>query len=884
MPTFSFLFTHPLPTGSQSAAVHPPRARRVGGVAGGLRQRKGQGERRREEGERLPSSFPLPSTHHSPSPSLSQVPTTPYALTPLTGIKFSITGGRSAAKDALAAWLTAAGATYTTTLTKTCTHLLVLKDDPPAGTGAGTSAATRTVSAKERAAREWRQRVVWGEAWGGAVLGPRGYDRSVDADTAVPAATSASAAPAPAPASAVGTVASMQAPAARPVAAARVTPVAPPPPPPPPPPSILHITIAPGDPDAMFLDGARIALTSTRDAGERAALLSVVRAGGATFERFLHSSVTHAVVGSDPSPDEADALRAHAIAYPGATSIVGVSWLAACAAERRIVEAGPHTVDASTLARGAPLSGHHFTLAALAPGDGAADAASTIVRAGGRTFDGRTARGVPSEAAWAVCPPGLPATTAAALTASSPDFAMVPPTHRVTLAWLVASVAAGRPVAAPPPPRTLSAARGLPPAPPLTPLPHALPLPDFAGGRVVLCGSGLSAAARAAAAALGAVLGAKWKDAMTAATTHLLTRGRTGEKYARAGEYGVTPVTPDWLTACAVAGRRVEDGAFHPPESGGEPAARVAAAAAVPSPAPPAAAAATPSSVASRGGGGSGRGGRRMSGLELSAVARAAVGVPSPAVASAPPPPPRRTPVPDAGGTPLAVSAARAAGETPVAASSRVAAAAATPRALSAAAAATPVAAVHPPPPPPPPPSADRPELRAAFDALDAAIGSRAGGGGASRLGGGGRAATAAPAAAGSTPPSARTRRRLRTTVAPLPHDDSQNSDPAVAGGGDTAPPGRKRARRAAVAPSAPSLGVPSSLPPPPPDCSQLVAYDAGAGGPSPPLGGGDGAPPGRRRRDRGAPPSAEARRALVRAVTRRGAGSTDVLAEMGLM
>ena len=870
-------------TGSQSVAVHAPRARRVGGLAGGLRQRKCQGEREWEgEGNAfyLPSASAPSLTRPSPPP---QVPTTPYALTPLTGIKFSITGGRSAAKDALAARLTAAGATYTATLTKTCTHLLVLKDDPPPGTAAGTTVATRTVSAKERAAREWRQRVVWGEAWGGAVLGPRGYDRSVDADAAVPPARS-STAPAPTPASAAATAASLQAPAARP-AAARPAPAAPRLPPPPPPPFLIHIPVAPGDPDAMFLDGARIALTSTRDAGERVALLGVVRAGGATFERFLHPSVTHAVVGSDPSPDEADALRAHTVAHPGATAIVGVSWLAACAAERRIVEAGPHAVDVSTLARGAPLSGHHFTLAALAHGDGAADAASTIVRAGGRTFDGRTARGVPPEGAWAVCPPGLPAATAASLTASHPDFAMVPPTHRVTQAWLAASVAAGRPVATPPPPRTLSAARGVPPVPPLAPLPHALPLPDFAEGRVVLCGSGLSAAARASAAALGAVLGARWRDTMTAATTHLLTRGRTGEKYARAGEYGVVPVTPDWLTACAVAGGRVEEHEFHPPESGGEPAARVAAAAAAPSPAPPAAAA-TPSSVASRGGG-SGRGGRRMSGLELSAVARAAVGVPSPAVASAPPPPPslpRRTPAPDAGGTPLAAFASRPPGETPVAASSRVAAAA-TPRALSAAAA-SPVAAAHPPPPPPPPPSADRPELRAAFDALDAAIGSRAGGGGASRLGGGGRAATAAPAAAGSTPPSARTRRRLRTAVAPLPHDDSQNSDPTGGGGGGdaAAPPGRKRARRAAVASSAPSLGVPSSLPPPPPDCSQLVAYDAGAAAPSPPLGGDGGAPPGRRRRDRGAPPSAEARRALVRAVTRRGAGATDVLAEMGLM
>ena len=752
-------------------------------------------------------------------------------------MRLSVTGGGSATKAALADRAAAAGAAHTPELTRHCSHLLVVREP-----GAG---VRRAVSAKERAARAWRDaaasrgapapvRVVWAAEWLDAVLARGGYDRALDADYAVPQAAAGggggrggvgdvalrlarAASRTPAPGDAGGAV--VAAPAAPPPAPAP----APAREPTPPPRALSPPLVAPGDPDAMFLDGARVFLTGTRDAGERRGLLAVARAGGATLERTLHPAVTHAVVGGGATPDEADALRAHVAAHPGATAVVGGAWLAACGRGRSLAPAAPHALDPAALARPEPLSGLHFTLAALAGTPDAADAAAAaVVRAGGRTFDGATARAVDAAAAYALCPPGLPPGVADALTASCPDFALVPAARRVTLAWVAASAAARAPL----PARALRAAPGAPPAPPLTPLPHSLPLPDFAG--LKLCASGLPSTARDAAAALARALGAGYSDAMRRSTTHLLVPTRAGEKFERAAEFGVAPVTPAWLAACGAAGRRVPEAPFFPPPAPGSVVAIAVAR--------------TP------GGGEAGPGGeaaqarpraRRVSGLAVDTVARAVVGSPAPGAAATP----------------------RARRATPGEATPGVAAAAPAPRPPpasstggSASAAATPA--------PPGAPRASSHHLSAAFDVLESAVAAAGGPRG-------GAAPRAASRLAGTPPSAVAARAGRRRPAGP----DSQNSDP------------RKRARRGAspAAAAEAARAASDADPPPPPDCSQLVAYDAAHHHPADP------AAPAPGGRPRGARADADVRRALARAVAGAAAGAApsqggaDVLADMGL-
>ena len=221
--------------------------------------------------------------------------------------------------------------------------------------------------------------------------------------------------------------------------------------------------------------------------------------------------------GADLTAEEADALRAHAAAFPGATQLVRGAWLVACAEAGRLLPVGGggggigggdgygggtggssagggaqareqqrrggaswslSVSDLGALVRSAsaaavtnaaaaaaaaaaavtgvaanggntaaganggggaasaaaaaaasaavasalPLAGLHFTLAAMtAPrpngvssnGSNGENAAATaalrteLAKAGARTFDARTTSGVPRDAAFALCPPGL---------------------------------------------------------------------------------------------------------------------------------------------------------------------------------------------------------------------------------------------------------------------------------------------------------------------------------------------------------------------------------------------------------------------------------------------------------------------------------------------
>ena len=57
--------------------------------------------------------------------------------------------------------------------------------------------------------------------------------------------------------------------------------------------------------------------------------------------------------------------------------------------------------------------------------------------------------------------------------------------------------------------------------------------------QVKLCASGMPTAARNEAARLGEALGARYSECMRASTTHLLVPTQSGEKFARAAEFGV---------------------------------------------------------------------------------------------------------------------------------------------------------------------------------------------------------------------------------------------------------------------------------------------------------------------------------------------------------
>ena len=135
---------------------------------------------------------------------------------------------------------------------------------------------------------------------------------------------------------------------------------------------------------------------------------------------------------------------------------------------------GPAAV-AVALARqqsGAPagfLDSCYFTLAAVR-GTAEEAAAERVIRAhGGRTFNAslptRAATG--SARAFAICPPSLTPTAAAAVRSAHPDFGAVPESGRFTLYWLECCAEAGK---------VLSPQRG---SPCYTPLPYPLPLPGM---------------------------------------------------------------------------------------------------------------------------------------------------------------------------------------------------------------------------------------------------------------------------------------------------------------------------------------------------------------------------------------------------------------------
>jgi hypothetical protein len=115
------------------------------------------------------------------------------------------------------------------------------------------------------------------------------------------------------------------------------------------------------------------------------------------------------------------------------------------------------------------LEACYFTLAAVR-GTPEEAASERIIRAhGGRLFSaslpGRVAAG--QARAFAVCPPSLPPTAAAAVRACNPDFGAVPEAGRFTLYWLQCCEQAGQ---------VLPLQRG---SPCYSPLPYALPLPGM---------------------------------------------------------------------------------------------------------------------------------------------------------------------------------------------------------------------------------------------------------------------------------------------------------------------------------------------------------------------------------------------------------------------
>lgn len=275
------------------------------------------------------------------------------------------------------------------------------------------------------------------------------------------------------------------------------------------------------DDDApLFLDACQVWVVGCT-AAEAFEALRLCRQGGA--KRFIDpspGSITHVVVGSQLGTAEDQALAKYC-ADNRQAAVVGLEWLRRSCARREALPAderfavtpatlaearrrdpgavlatgGSASFDAalgasaaaaagldpgagsgtSLLARqqsGAPpgfLDSCYFTLAAVR-GTPEAAAAERLIRAhGGRTFNAslptRAATG--SARAFAICPPSLPPTAAAAVRAAHPDFGAVPESGRFTLYWLQCCVEAGK---------VLPPQRG---SPCYTPLPYPLPLPGM---------------------------------------------------------------------------------------------------------------------------------------------------------------------------------------------------------------------------------------------------------------------------------------------------------------------------------------------------------------------------------------------------------------------
>ncbi|KAL4420056.1 hypothetical protein ABPG77_007495 [Micractinium sp. CCAP 211/92] len=214
-----------------------------------------------------------------------------------------------------------------------------------------------------------------------------------------------------------------------------------------------------------------------------------------------------------------------------------------------------------------PLDGCYFTLAALRGTQQEAQARRLVQENGGRLFTETTVQRVTDKSkAFALCPHSLVAQQVTQLRSSCPDFRLVDEQNRFTLFWLECSLLAGGP---------LPPSRG---APLYQPLPYPLPMPAMRD--VVVCTSGYPLEVRNAIHHTVQVLGgAATPDHMTRRNTHLLLPVAQGIKYERSAEFGVIPVTADWLVDTVLIGRRQAEQNYRPLQPAGQPPLRVAAAA-----------------------------------------------------------------------------------------------------------------------------------------------------------------------------------------------------------------------------------------------------------------------------------------------------------------